>query len=98
MTACRACGGDTAVIYRQGMRTGTGDATDLVRRRRRCLRCGERLLSHERRADDPQELWQAVEDARREKDLAVRNLPRLVAFVKEIALEPEARAAAEQDR
>ena len=96
MMTCQECGGDTAVIYSKRMNTGTGSATHLVRRR--CLRCSERFWSYERRSDDPQELWQAVEDARREKDLAVRQLRRLVAFVKELALDPEARAAAEQDR
>ena len=95
MMTCQECGGDTAVIYSKRMNTGTGCATDLVRRRRKCLRCAQRFWSYERRSDDPQELWQALEEARREKDLAVRNLRRLVAFVKEIAGEPEACAAAE---
>ena len=95
---CKECGGDTAVIFSRRMNTGTGSATHLVRRRRRCLRCGERFWSYERRSDDPQELWQAVEDARQEKDLAVRQLRKLIAFVKEIALEPAACAAVDQDR
>ena len=98
MIACQECGGDTAVIYSRRMNTGTGCAVEQMRRRRKCLRCGERFWSYERRGDDPQELWQALEEARREKDLAVRNLRRLVAFVKEVCLEPEAFAAAEQDR
>ena len=98
MMTCKECDGDTAVIFSKRMRTGDGCATDLVRRRRKCLRCGERFWSYERRSDDPQELWQALEDARREKDLAVRNLRRLIDFVKEICLEPADCAPAEQDR
>lgn len=95
---CRDCGGDTAVIYSKRMNTGTGCAVEQVRRRRKCLRCGVRCWTLERRSDDPEELWQAVEDARREKDEAVRSLRKLVAFVKEIALEPAACDAAKQDR
>ena len=95
---CQECGADTAVIYSRRMNTGTGDATDLVRRRRKCLRCSVRFWTMERRGDDPQELWQALEDARREKNLAVRNLRRLIDFVKEICLEPADCAAVEQDR
>ena len=98
MMTCKECGGDTAVIFSKGMTTGTGSAVEQVRKRRSCLRCSERFWSYERGSDDPQELWQAVEDARREKDLAVRQLRKLVNFVKELALEPGACAAADHDR
>ena len=98
MMTCRACCGDTAVIFSRRMRTGDGCATDLVRRRRKCLRCAERFWSYERRGDDPQELSCLLEEVRQERDPAVRNLRRLVAFVKEVCQEPEDCAAAERDR
>ena len=36
-----------------------GSAVDLVKRRRKCLRCSEPFYTYERRADDPEE-WLGV--------------------------------------
>ena len=80
MMTCLICGWDTAVSYSKKCRRepAPGTAIDLVRRRRKCLRCNEMFWTYERRADDAGELWQALEDALRERDAAERKLARLV--------------------
>ena len=46
--------------------------------------CNLKFNTFERRADDSEELWQALEDARRERDTARRKLVRLVRLVNEV--------------
>ena len=58
----------------------------------------ELFWSYERRADDTQEFYCLLEEANREKEEAVRDLRKLIAFVKDLALEPEACAAVDQER
>ena len=61
----------------------------MVRRQRKCLRCGLKYWTYERRADDPDELWQAaLDDMQQEIDGAECRLQKIAAFVKEMVLEP----------
>ena len=77
---CERCGGDTMVSYTKRSRKepAPGSSVDLIKRRRKCLRCNVRFTTFERRDSDSEELWQALETTRRERDTARRKLVRLV--------------------
>ena len=77
---CERCGGDTMVSYTKRSRKQPvpGSSVDLIKRRRKCLRCNVRFTTFERRDSDSEELWQALETTRRERDTARRKLVRLV--------------------
>ena len=49
MMTCERCGGDTKVTYSKKERREPvpGSAIDLVRRRRKCLRCGKPFFTRE---------------------------------------------------
>ena len=83
---CERCGGDTMVSYSKRSRKQPvpGSSVDLIKRRRKCLKCDTRFSTFERRSDDSGELWQALKDARRERDTAKRKLSRLVRLVNEV--------------
>ena len=69
-----------------------GNIIDVVKRRRKCLKCEERFITYERRARDPGEVWPLVESAERERDSARRQLRRLARAVMataEEALDPD---------
>ena len=83
---CERCGGDTMVSYSKRSRKEPvpGSSVDLIKRRRKCLRCNVRFTTFERRDSDTEELWQALETTRRERDAARRKLTRLVRLVNEV--------------
>ena len=83
---CTKCKGDTMVASskRSSQQLVPGSRVDLIKRRRKCLQCNLKFNTFERRADDSEELWQALEDARRERDTARRKLVRLVRLVNEV--------------
>ena len=60
---CERCGGDTMVSYSKRSRKQPvpGSSVDLIKRRRKCLKCDTRFSTFERRSDDSGELWQALE-------------------------------------
>lgn len=91
---CESCGGDTTVFHTQRRlwEPEPGNIIDVVKRRRKCLRCEERFITYERRARDPGEVWPLVESAERERDSARRQLRRLARTVMataEEALDPD---------
>ena len=77
---CKLCGGETKVTYsKKGRREPVpGSAIDLVRRRRKCLRCGEPFSTRERREDDAEGLTKALETALKGKDKAERRLKQIL--------------------
>ena len=87
MMTCKRCGGDTKVTYSKKERREPvpGSAIDLVRRRRKCLRCGKPFFTRERREDDAEELTKALETALKGKERAERRLKRLVRHAIEAA-------------
>ena len=72
MMTCERCAGDTKVTYSKKERREPvpGSAIDLVRRRRKCLRCGKPFFTRERREDDAEELTKALEVALKGKERA----------------------------
>ena len=95
---CERCGGDTMVSYTKRSRKepAPGSSVDLIKRRRKCLRCNVRFTTFERRDSDSEELWQALETTRRERDTARRKLVRLVRLVNEVGKAAEGSGAPEQ--
>ena len=95
---CEQCEGDSMVSQskRSSQQPVHGSRVDLIKRRRQCLRCNLKFNTFERRADDSPELWQALEDARRERDGVERKLVRLVRLVNEVGQGIE--VSAELDR
>ena len=87
MMTCERCGGDTKVTYSKKERREPvpGSAIDLVRRRRKCLKCGKPFFTRERREDDSEELTKALEVALKGKERAERRLKRLVRHAIEAA-------------
>ena len=100
MMICEDCGGDTTVYHSQGRlnELEPGTNIDVVKRRRRCLRCDSRFITYERRERDPQELWPAVESAQSEKEGAEQKLRKVLAFVEDIVREPAAQDAVDTER
>ena len=83
MMICESCGGDTKVFHTQRRlwEPEPGNLIDVVKRRRKCLRCEERFITYERRERDPTEIWPMVESAERERDSAKRQLRKLAKAV-----------------
>ena len=77
---CTKCKGDTMVASskRSSQQPVPGSSVDLIKRRRKCLRCDVRFTTFERRDSDSEDLWQALETTRGERDTARRKLVRLV--------------------
>ena len=99
MMICKKCGWDTQVIQTQrGKRElAPGNFVEMVRRRRKCLRCGLTFITCERREDDPQELWQsALDAAEREWESAEQRVRRIAGLVTEIVQEQESSGGRER--
>ena len=92
MMTCRSCGGDTMVSYSKRSRKQPvpGSAVDLVKRRRKCLRCSEPFYTYERRADDPEEWLGVLEEEKTAREEAERRLGKLLLCADEVALETRA--------
>lgn len=96
---CRKCGSDTMVSQTQRGRRGLdpGNFVEMVRRRRKCLRCGLTFVTCERREDDPQELWQsALDNAEREWESAEQRIRRIADLVTEMVQEQKSSGSRER--
>lgn len=99
---CESCGGDTMVFHTQRRlwEPEPGNIIDVVKRRRKCLKCEEKFITYERRERDPGEVWPLVESAERERDSARRQLRRLARAVManaQDALDPDTVDVEERD-
>ena len=83
---CQKCGSKTRVTYTKTRQTkpAEGLAFETVTRGRKCLQCGTKFITRERRRDNPQDLLTALEQARKGQKQAEERLQMAAEILREI--------------